>query len=62
MMGSGLTIALALHSLDGYLSRWDLNQDLLSRSFDPTLQIYHCRGRLLPTIGSRDQEIVPTVC
>ena len=61
-MGSGLTIALAIHSLDGYLSSWDLYQDLLLRSFDPTLQIYHCRGKPLLAIGSRDQEIALTVC
>ena len=31
MMGSGLTIALAIHLLDGILSSWNLYQDLLSR-------------------------------
>ena len=26
----------------------------------PTLQIYHCRGKPLATIGSRDREVAPT--
>ncbi len=31
-VGEGFAIALAIHSLDGFVSHWDLYQDLLSPS------------------------------